>query len=334
MGFDVLIDYRDKGLMRLISNFSVVALLLAVLCQTAIAKEDWSKWRTYENKYFRIHSDAKEKKVLSLLEELETFRLVVRKAIKVKVPLNAEKTNVLLFRKKKEFRTYSWHRNLAGFVTTIDSLPIIVMPASRRGMKSETVIKHEYVHIAQAYDKKKYPRWWNEGLAEILSTVEYHEDIAVVGKANVKRWQYLSREVNYNKLVKDDYDGLKRRWGADSYAQYWLLAIYSLVHDDGVYRDELGDYIVKYRASGDSLESFTAAYGRSPDAFAKEAMRNFGRKAYSYKPLLYQLDLAERDLLPVVNALNVSAVNRYFEVLSNRKEERKNTAKRKKNSQY
>lgn len=305
----------------MITRLILLCVLACVAWPVASFEVDWSKWRTYENSYFRIHSNAQEKRVLRLLKELESFRLVVKAAVLVKVPEGANKTDVILFRNRREFRKVSWHQNIAGFVTIIDGQPIAVLPWSKRGLDTESVIKHEYVHIAQAYDNRRYPRWWREGLAEMLSTVEYHGDageIALVGKPNAQRWEHLSRELDYNKLIADDYDGLKTRYGADAYAQYWLLAIYSMTHDNGIYRDALAAHIIGYRKTGDAFESFVEAYGRTPKDFAKEAMRNFGRRSYSYKPLLYKLDVTQMDITPLVSALDVDVVERIVQVLHTR----------------
>ena len=315
--------------MRYLSKIIVVLLVGSIGVASVQAKEDWSKWTTYENKYFRIHSDAKEKQVRTLFEDLEKFRLLTQKALKTKIPQSAKKTDVMLFKKGRDFRQYTASSNIAGFFRVIDGTPLIAMPYKRGGFDAQITIKAGFVYVAQSYDTQKYPKWLRLGLAELLSTVKYHDEYASVGHANKDRWQYLSREINYNRIVEDDFDGIKKRFGADPYAQYWLLTVYSLAHDNGTYRDELANYITEYRKTGNSLESFQTAYGRSPNAFAKEAMRNFGRQSYTYKPLLYKLDLTQQDLEIISNSADADILERYRTVMLNRKKEKEKTRKKK-----
>ena len=307
-----------------------LVLLVMLLGQVAAASEDWGKWQIYENDHFVIYSDAKEKKVLELLQELEKFHVLVQIALTTKIPKEVQKTNVLLFKRRSDFKKYTWNSNIGGFMSYLDSIPLIVMPASSGGLNSETTIKHEYVHVAQSYDKKALPKWLKEGMAELLSTATYRDNYGVVGHANKDRWRYLSREVSYDKLIADEYDGIKRRFGADAYAQYWLLTVYSLAHKDGMYRDELGKYIQLYRNGEDSLASFKQAYGVSPNAFAREAMRNFGRRSYSYRPLVWKLDFSQLDLSPTKSVADTQALNRFTEVLKNRVIKHKADRKKKK----
>ena len=271
--------------------------LIVLLPNQLYAKDDWQDWRGIENDYFRIYTNAKDKRVLKLLEELEKFRLVAEQAIVVKVPKDAPKSRIVLFKSRRQFLKYTWHKRLAGYVTGLDNIPYAVLSASKRTL--DNIILHEYVHVVQGYSENRMPRWANEGMAEMIASLVYKGDkgnIAVIGKVNEKRWQYLYKELNYNKLVANDIDPLKRRLGADAYAQYWLLVNYSMTHEDGVYRKAFGRSLSKYYAGMDALTAFTEAYGQDPEHFAAEAMKNYRRKSYGYKGILYVLDLEKIDL--------------------------------------
>ncbi len=291
------------------------------------AADDWSKWLLYENSHFKIYSDAKEKKVVKLLKELEKFHVLVQSALSTSIPADAPKTLVLLFKRRHAFKQFVWNKKLAGFVAAVDGIPVIVMSTSQKSLNAIETVKHEYVHVAQAYGKKAFPNWLNEGMAEMLSTAKYKDNLALVGHAVKERWQYLSNEFSYDELIRDDFDGLKFRSGADAYAQYWLLTVYSLAHDEGVYRDELGKYIGLYRQSGDSVSSFKQAYGRSANDFGREAMRNMSRKHYSYMPLVWMIDHEQIDLRVTKSEAGQETLLRLAEVLRERAEKIKNEKK-------
>ena len=310
---------------------TAVTIAVTIAFNTAQAKDNWDKWKQIENNYFRIYSDASEKRVMGMLEELEKFRLLVEMGLVVKVPENAPKPIVLLFKSRSKFGKFKFHRNLSGYVTWLENVPLIVMPVSSRGLDSETVVRHEYVHVAQAYDTRHMPRWVREGLAEMFSTATYHENIGLIGRPNKDRWQYLYREINYDRLVADDFDGLKTRMGADAYAQYWLLTNYSMTHGDGVYRNSFGRYLALYKDGMDSLAAFKQAYGVTPNQLAKEAMKNYRKRSYTYKQLMYPLDYAKMDLEPEISKPPDGLVKRLMERLGIKvkaiKEERKNLTK-------
>lgn len=172
----------------------------------------------------------------------------------------------------------------------------IVMPSTGKGLKSETIIKHEYVHIAQAYNTNRSPAWFREGMAEMFANVTYHEEYAALGSVNEDRWRYFSRELDYNKIISSDFDAFKARRGADAYAQYWLLTNFILTHDDGTYRDELSSYLSHYRSGMESKIAFEKAFGQDANSFGRHAMKLYNKRTYSYNSLIYKLDLTKMDL--------------------------------------
>lgn len=275
--------------------------LIATITSPANAKDNWDKWKLYENQYFRIYSDAPQKTVITILGELEKFRVLSKVAFPSKVPASAPKSIIILFKSRSKFKEFWYRQNLTGFMTFIKGTPFIVMPVSPRGVEAETTIKHEYVHVVQGYAQHRNPVWVREGLAEMFSTASYHQNVAFVGAADKRRWRYLSREYDYDKLVAEGFDSLKRIRGADAYAQYWLLTNYSLTHNDGVYISNFGKYLKLYRAGEESLVAFQQAYGKTPNALAKEALQNYGNRRYSYKKLFYILDYSQLDLVPSIS---------------------------------
>jgi hypothetical protein len=245
-----------------------------------------------------VYSDAKEQKVLKTLEELEKFRVLIENGLNVKVPDTAPKTVIFLFKSKSQFRKFAYSSQLVGYVTSLDDVPLIVMPISSRNSDVGTVIKHELVHVVMGYAPVKSPRWYEEGLAEMFSTAEYREDLGfgMIGTPNWGRWEFLSREINYNEIIKDEFDGLKRRIGADAYAQYWILVNYSLTHNKGQYRKNLDHYLKLYHLGVDSNEAFETAYGMTANELAKEARANYKRRSYSYQRIPIAFEQEDMDM--------------------------------------
>ena len=292
-------------------TFALILTIILVSISTSSiqAKDNWDKWRIMENNHFRIYSDAKEKKVRALLEDLEKFRLVVERALLVKIPKSAPKTNVLFFKSTRKFKQIAPERNIAGFVDRVGGTATIVMASTSRGLKSESVIKHEYVHIAQAYDTNTNPQWFREGMAEMFANVKYHAEYAALGAPNEDRWRYFSRQINYNEIISSNFNAFKNRRGSDAYAQYWLLTNFILTHDDGTYRDELSNYLYNYRSGIESKIAFKKAFGQDANSFGRHAMKMYNKRTYSYNTLIYKIDLTKMDLestfeIPVDNRVS------------------------------
>jgi len=297
----------------------VLSFILLFFTHSAVyAKSNYEKWNLVENDYFRIYSDVKPEKVMVLLEELERLRVLLEVGLVVAVPQDAPKSIVVLFKSKRQFRKYVHHRNVAGYVVAVENVPVIVMPMSSRGLDRQQVIKHEYVHVVQAYDPQPKPKWYLEGLAEFFSTVTYHGDFAVAGLPVEERWNNTYYEYDYDKLIENEFDHLKSRYGKDAYSQYWLLTNYSLTHDDGAYQTNLSNYLALYANGDDSLEAFKKAYKKTPNEFAKEALKNYRNRSYSYNKLVFKLDKEKMDLNASVEKADESVVERLLLRLKSR----------------
>src|SRR5690606_30540123 len=68
---------------------------------------------------------------------------------------------------------------------------------SKKSNWGKTVLFHEYVHYAMAstFDRKYYPIWYSEGIAEYLSTFRYDDQKISTGELDVigDRFSWLAR---------------------------------------------------------------------------------------------------------------------------------------------
>ena len=147
----------------------LVLVLPAMATQSGVCKEP--SWHQYESTNFIANSSASEKKTLAMLENLEMFRAAVLQVANLRVPEFAPKTEVLIFRTKKEFAALEPGKNVAGYALYHDGRFLIVMRASGRKAWATQLIRHEYSHILLGYKEFPYPRWYNEGFAELMSTI-------------------------------------------------------------------------------------------------------------------------------------------------------------------
>lgn len=264
------------------SAAGLLLLLAGAYLTPASARQDHN-WRVIENSHFQALSDASPSDVEDLLLELERFRLIVQKLTTVKVPPDAPPVNVVIFNNTDDFRKYTPNNNVAGFAThNNEGHLLIVMPVKIERADSMHDIRHEYVHTLMAYHKFRFPRWYNEGLAEFLASVEMHDDEIIVGGPPKKRaqyWYYASL-YSFDKLVADTIDPTRASL-ADAYMQYWLMTHYMLT--DPKRAAKLGKYIALYNSGMDSLKAFKLSFGETPSEMGRRDLRIYTRHMKSYR---------------------------------------------------
>ncbi len=94
-----MVNFRATAFWRLAS-----LCLILVTSVSLGAVEEVRPWHKYENKYFEAYSDASEKDVRQLLEELENFRAAVIQLNGSRVPDGSAKTRIIIFESKTRYR--------------------------------------------------------------------------------------------------------------------------------------------------------------------------------------------------------------------------------------
>ena len=239
---------------------SVIMITLVASSSTLPAAERLP-WKVYENGFVKALSNAQQSVALEILRELETFRLVAKTVFPVSIPEGSLKTLLVIFGGELEFREYAANRHIAGFALHTGRLGIIVMPASHRYIEAKHVVRHEFVHALNVYHDANLPKWYREGLAELLASIEISGEEFIVGAPPEWRGGYVPRLLSFKKLIHEDFKFGVRTLateGTDVYLQSWLLTHYAVLGADDDFKKRFKDYL---RAYNDGM--------RSEDAFSK-----------------------------------------------------------------
>jgi len=268
---------------QIVVMLSTCALLMAAVGSPAHARS----WHKYENAYFEAYSDGSEKKVRKLLEELENFRAAVVQVMALEIPPGAAKTQVIMFRSARRFQKLTGTRYIAGFMSTVDGVPHIVMPVGRRNSESELLIRHEYIHALMAYSEHQFPRWFSEGVAEFMSGTRFtdHGTQFTLGGA-ISRPKLRGALVPWSELTSKEFNvhSLKRvEKASNAYFQAWLLTHYLIVGDQAKHYPKLSAYLGRYAAGESSASAFQAEFGMSADELGEIVMHKYRRKLSYYK---------------------------------------------------
>lgn len=260
-----------------------VGLLLILVAQAGIGKE--YPWSRYESTYFVANSNASEKKTLAILNNLELFRSAVVQVANLRVPETAAKTEILIVGTKKEFATLRTGKNVGGFALQLGERFLIVIPSSGSSSWAKTTIRHEYSHVLLGYRGFPYPQWYNEGFAELVSTIRFRNRASafVFGEApdGIK---YVSRsDLDWNTLISEGFDihSMSNLDAGGAYLQAWLLTHYVTLGNNFGNTNKLLSYFQQIGNGEPSLAAFEQAFGMDGNELWRQELRPYSRRLFS-----------------------------------------------------
>ena len=249
---------------------SVQVVLLLLCCHAAVAED----WTAYTSENFTILSDEREQDVMPMLERFELFRSLVLQVLDVpRIPEN-EKLRIFMFAQRSEFIRASGMGGAQGVFYHDIYGPRMIVSAEIRSADVQATLFHEYVHyLANRHSTVNYPRWYSEGLAELIGSVEFRETSVVVGAPSelIRIGDPLDsgdgnrfRSTPVAQMI--DLDSRDSPYGF--YATAWLMVHYFLVDslDEEPQRvAQIQDYLLQVDAGEDPVMAFEASFGISTE---------------------------------------------------------------------
>lgn len=256
----------DMGARRL--RRLTAALFVALLCGTlgcTLPSPASKPWIEVRSENFTITSSMNEAKTVALIQEMEFFRAAVLGLTRVKSVESSVPTRIYAFDSRTAFRKFG-HENAAGYIVP-NLRGFYVGLQGSSAMDASLILKHEYVHfLLRNRTKLLYPRWFDEGFAEFMSTLSIIKDYAVVGAVPKYRTRQFQHGVWVPMKRVLEYDGSRRWTEVDVgmfYAQSWALIQY-LLHDEQGRRDFptiIGRYLELTREGSTASEAGELAFG-------------------------------------------------------------------------
>jgi hypothetical protein len=244
------------------------------------------KWRHFRSANFELYSRNSEGPSRELLHNLELLRGVFMEDFKL-VERRRLDVTVIFFREEKDFHAYlpaSFGKgtNFSGlYVGSTDRSYVLVAPVDDWA-SAQQLIYHEFVHHLFMVTEDEPPVWLNEGMADLLSTIEVGSDGVQIGKPSAGRLMQIHTEklmpleqlfaVDQNSRVfqKGEHTGL-------FYAESWALVHYL--------------YFGKSGLSKDGIDRFLNFVRRKPPPTADELRAAFrGAFSMDYPEMLKRLE--------------------------------------------
>jgi len=255
-------------------------ILISVITIDAVAKD--KPWHKYENDYFEAYSDASEKKVRRLLEELENFRAAVIQLNGGRVPDGAVKTQVVIFDSKRQFQETIDRKWADAYAVGIRGIQYIVMSAGRMSEWSRTTIRHEFTHVLQGYNNNRSPPWYVEGFAEFMSGMTFRNKNTefIIGDFPGRTKARVSFG-DWNELISDDFEFHQIESSAkasNAYLQSWLLVHYLTIGDGLAHNKDLIEYLTVYSKGAESIAAFSEVFGESANDMGPRIYKQYSKR--------------------------------------------------------
>lgn len=199
-----------------------------------VASEQWTE---VKSPHFTVITDAGEKRGRDVALRFEQMRqvfgtLVLHGEVKTSRPVQ-----ILAFKNTKGLRQVSplfkgKPVELAGLYEKGESEDYIALDLSTEGDYKWQTVFHEYGHLLLNSNTFEWPVWFDEGFAELFSTIDLSGKKAVIGRAPESAVQMILNEplIPVAKLFAVRHDSAAYNESGDHrnmfYAESWLIVHY------------------------------------------------------------------------------------------------------------
>jgi len=230
--FSFLVHYR-----RLLLSLGLVLLFDAVF---AAAPDPYPglarKWQYYQSPNFELYSANSERESRDVLERMELLRALFLDIFQLKARL-PQPVTIYYFDRQADFDGYKPLRfrggdaRYLGFCNNFPDRTVITLAPARDRDSAIEVIYHEYIHYLFRITEQNPAPWFNEGVAELFSTMQDDDEWLQLGQPVVGRVLELQRGrmMPFEQLFAVGYDSpvfKDRSHSGMFYAQSWAFLHY------------------------------------------------------------------------------------------------------------
>ncbi len=250
---------------------------LVLLC-VSLAEAD-ETWRELRSPNFLMVSNATEATATSVLSRLERFRFTLARVLPNRRLGEELTTQVYGFRdfdSLEPFLPLTEERgsSVAGYFRSGVFKNVIALDLSAPPGAFESVVFHEYIHLVLSLDRRRYPLWFEEGLAEFYAGVRFDGERAELGLASQNHRLTLAQEplIPMEKLLTAD-ESSEAYLQSESrifYAESWALLHYLVAGRGATGQAGLARFLSRISSGEDVIEAFGSAFERTPDEMEAE----------------------------------------------------------------
>jgi tetratricopeptide (TPR) repeat protein len=238
-------------------------------------------WLRIRTSNFELLTSAREKDGKNLLLHLEKVRSFFIASMG-RLEGAMRPVRIIGFSSAREFEPYRPNEFATAFYSGGPQGDFIVMKDI--SPDSYPVAIHEYVHLLIRHTGMNPPPWWNEGQAELFSTLTSAGSQVEVGSILAGRFQQLKQErlIDLRELVRAGHDSPlynDKHKAAMFYAESWALV--HMLNLSEEYRPHLREFM---RLLGEHLEPeelFQKAYGKTLPGVQQDLESYLNRRQFN-----------------------------------------------------
>ncbi len=269
-----------------IDHWRAATLLLVLValagCRSG-AVNDYA-WHEVQSEHFTVITNEAAPDAIELAQKLERFRAIVLHVSGATIGPESVPTKIFLFSDWASFFEYTGGPHVLGFTWPTLRANYIVIGPGVYHTSQERVIYHEYVHYLLRKHRAKFPGWYDEGLAEMLSNIQTDSGDVVIGNVpregiNVyaRAWFLPLREVLNHDVDLGGHDAHTAAY----YAQAWATVHFMLAGGAGGMEDrsdELSEYLTLLNDNVERGTAFDQAFNGLSYRGLTSEVRRYMRK--------------------------------------------------------
>ena len=261
-----------------------------------------NQWCQYKTDNFTLFTDLGKAQAVELSHELNKFHAAV--GMLLDAPSHAAShIKIVAFADPFQFLREMGQRDFIGFMQPSLYEHTLIFARETRVQRNNEVAFHEYAHyLIRSAVRSPLPRWFEEGLAQYLSTIQIGRDgdvtlgrmprrqlLAAVKSDNLS-WREL---INTNAAIDWSEHGLSA-----SYRISWALVHYLVSDLDDETKDirSLADNAARIETENDFLQLLQSADAIESEEF-DQALRNY-YSSRRHKPVEFVIDVPESNVGP------------------------------------
>ncbi|HZU29421.1 MAG TPA: hypothetical protein VFA04_28115 [Bryobacteraceae bacterium] len=265
----------------------------AVLCLPATAATQWLRIRSTN---FELLTTAGEKRGREAILYFEAVRRFFEQSKLMVRQLPTTPVRIVAFRSQKEYKPYAAKEFAAAYYQPGFQHDYIVMSGIERDDYPAAI--HEYVHLLLRHTGVKVPLWFNEGLADMYSSLEPRGKKLLVGAPLAGHIRTL-RETRLAPLELITSADEKSPFYNESsrvnifYAESWALV--HMLFWEPAYRPKFDAFLLTLVREHDFARAVQLAYGKSVSDIQKELFAYINGNGFTAGTIDLKLDTRSED---------------------------------------
>lgn len=224
-------------------------------------------WVSVRSKHLLVIGNGNERDIRQVAIRLEQFREIVSQVFSRVSADSPVPTTVIVFKDDASYGPFKTSENNAGYFQPGPDVNYITLSTESRGDQDPyNIIFHEYTHLLVNNSFGSSPAWFNEGLAELFSTLSLDSDQRVILGRPIRRHinslhqnPMLPLRTLFQVDVKSPYYNESRKQSI-FYAESWALIHLLMLNKSSERANQLLTFLDLLRSGTSQEAAFQTAF--------------------------------------------------------------------------